>query len=69
MASTSRADTWSVRVTPGALSVSGTMDQTTKTNTPHLVLYHQPEKMVRSKEDIQERQENLERLKQQHGIE
>jgi len=34
-----------------------------------LVLYHQPEKMVRSKEDLAERQENLERLKQQHGIE
>lgn len=34
-----------------------------------LVLYHQPEKMVRSKEDLTERQENLERLKQQHGIE
>ena len=34
-----------------------------------LVLYHQPEKMVRSKEDLSERQENLERLKQQHGIE
>ncbi|KAJ6141666.1 hypothetical protein N7470_010056 [Penicillium chermesinum] len=33
------------------------------------VLYHQPEKMVRSQEDITERQENLERLKQQHGIE
>lgn len=33
------------------------------------VLYHQPEKMVRSKEDLSERQENLERLKQQHGIE
>jgi len=33
------------------------------------VLYHQPEKMVRSKEDLAERQENLERLKQQHGIE
>ena len=39
------------------------------TGPPSLVLYHQPEKMVRSKEDIQERQENLERLKQQHGIE
>lgn len=36
---------------------------------PSLVLYHQPEKMVRSKEDLAERQENLERLKQQHGIE
>ncbi|KAJ5205774.1 Nucleotide-binding alpha-beta plait [Penicillium cf. griseofulvum] len=34
-----------------------------------VVLYHQPEKMVRTKEDITERQENLERLKQQHGIE
>lgn len=34
-----------------------------------LVLYHQPEKMLRSKEDLAERQENLERLKQQHGIE
>ncbi|KAK1148313.1 hypothetical protein N8T08_010122 [Aspergillus melleus] len=33
------------------------------------VLYHQPEKMLRSKEDMAERQENLERLKQQHGIE
>ena len=33
------------------------------------VLYHQPEKMLRSKEDLAERQENLERLKQQHGIE
>ncbi|KAF3401722.1 Splicing factor 3B subunit 6 [Penicillium rolfsii] len=38
-------------------------------DTLNLVLYHQPEKMVRSKEGIQERQENLERLKQQHGIE
>ncbi|KAJ5344951.1 Nucleotide-binding alpha-beta plait [Penicillium brevicompactum] len=34
-----------------------------------VVLYHQPEKMVRTKEDLSERQENLERLKQQHGIE
>lgn len=33
------------------------------------VLYHQPEKMAKSKEDLAERQENLERLKQQHGIE
>ena len=33
------------------------------------VLYHQPEKMTRSKEDLATRQENLERLKQQHGIE
>lgn len=34
-----------------------------------LVLYHQPEKMAKSKEDLAERQENLERLKRQHGIE
>ncbi|CBF79417.1 hypothetical protein AN7456.2 [Aspergillus nidulans FGSC A4] len=34
-----------------------------------VVLYHQPEKMLKSKEDLAERQENLERLKQQHGIE
>lgn len=33
------------------------------------VLYHQPEKMAKSKEDLTERQENLERLKRQHGIE
>ncbi|KAJ6089990.1 hypothetical protein N7467_005206 [Penicillium canescens] len=34
-----------------------------------VVLYHQPEKMLRTKEDLSERQDNLERLKQQHGIE
>ena len=34
-----------------------------------IVLYHQPEKMVKSKEDLAERQENLEKLKKQHGIE
>lgn len=33
-----------------------------------VVLYHQPEKMARSKEDLAERQENLEKLKRQHGI-
>ena len=33
-----------------------------------VVLYHQPEKMQRSREDLETRQENLERLKQQHGI-
>ena len=33
------------------------------------VLYHQPEKMVRSKEDLEARKENLEQLKRQHGIE
>ncbi len=36
---------------------------------PMLVLYHQPEKMAKSKEDLAERQENLEKLKRQHGIE
>ena len=34
----------------------------------HSVLYHQPEKMAKSKEDLAERQENLEKLKRQHGI-
>ncbi|KAL9133294.1 MAG: hypothetical protein Q9175_005526 [Cornicularia normoerica] len=33
-----------------------------------VVLYHQPEKMAKSKEDLAERQENLEKLKKQHGI-
>ena len=33
------------------------------------VLYHQPEKMQKSKEDLAERQENLEKLKKEHGIE
>jgi len=33
------------------------------------VLYHQPDKMVKSKEDIEARKDNLEQLKRQHGIE
>lgn len=33
-----------------------------------IVLYHQPEKMARSKDDLAERQEHLEQLKRQHGI-
>ena len=33
-----------------------------------IVLYHQPEKMAKSKEDLAERQENLEKLKREHGI-
>ena len=33
-----------------------------------VVLYHQPEKMTKTKEDLAERQENLEKLKKQHGI-
>lgn len=32
------------------------------------VLYHQPEKMNRTKEDLDARKEQLERIKQQHGI-
>lgn len=32
------------------------------------VLYHQPEKMIKAANDLAERQENLEKLKQQHGI-
>ncbi|CAG8958771.1 hypothetical protein HYFRA_00011721 [Hymenoscyphus fraxineus] len=34
-----------------------------------VVLYHQPDKMVRSKEDLESRKDNLEQLKKQHGIE
>jgi pre-mRNA branch site protein p14 len=32
------------------------------------VLYHQPDKMIKAANDLAERQENLEKLKQQHGI-
>lgn len=34
----------------------------------HAVLYHQPEKMARQEQDLAQRQENLEKLKKQHGI-
>ncbi|KAF2101911.1 putative Pre-mRNA branch site p14-like protein [Rhizodiscina lignyota] len=34
-----------------------------------VVLYHQPEKMAKSKSDLEDRKANLEALKQQHGIE
>ncbi|XMA19323.1 hypothetical protein WAI453_012114 [Rhynchosporium graminicola] len=34
-----------------------------------VVLYHQPDKMVQSKKDMEARKENLEQLKKQHGIE
>ncbi|KAJ5038636.1 uncharacterized protein L3040_006317 [Drepanopeziza brunnea f. sp. 'multigermtubi'] len=34
-----------------------------------VVLYHQPDKMARSKEDMEARKENLEQLKKKHGIE
>ncbi len=33
-----------------------------------VVLYHQPEKMAKSAQDLAERQENLEKLKREHGI-
>ncbi|KAF2213666.1 hypothetical protein CERZMDRAFT_111295 [Cercospora zeae-maydis SCOH1-5] len=33
-----------------------------------VVLYHQPEKMAKSQQDLAERQQRLEQLKQQHGI-
>ncbi|TGZ78660.1 RNA-binding domain-containing protein [Ascodesmis nigricans] len=33
-----------------------------------VVLYHQPEKMARAENDLQKRQESLEKLKRQHGI-
>ncbi|KAF8424907.1 hypothetical protein EV426DRAFT_72700 [Tirmania nivea] len=33
-----------------------------------VVLYHQPEKMARQEQDLAQRQENLEKLKKQHGI-
>ncbi|KXL47792.1 hypothetical protein M433DRAFT_1648 [Acidomyces richmondensis BFW] len=33
-----------------------------------VVLYHQPEKMAKSQADLAERQENLEKLKREHGI-
>lgn len=32
------------------------------------VLYHQPEKMAKAQNDLAERQQNLEALKRQHGI-
>jgi pre-mRNA branch site protein p14 len=32
------------------------------------VLYHQPEKMMKSREDLEARKENLTQLKQKHGI-
>ena len=34
-----------------------------------VVLYHQPEKMAKSAENLAERQERLERVKREHGIE
>ncbi|KAF2835607.1 pre-mRNA branch site protein p14 [Patellaria atrata CBS 101060] len=33
-----------------------------------VVLYHQPEKMQKAQQDLAERQQNLEALKRQHGI-
>lgn len=33
-----------------------------------VVLYHQPDKLSKTKEDMEARKENLERIKKQHGI-
>ncbi|PHH64551.1 hypothetical protein CDD81_4330 [Ophiocordyceps australis] len=33
-----------------------------------VVLYHQPEKMIKSREDLEARRESLAQLKKQHGI-
>lgn len=33
-----------------------------------VVLYHQPDKMAKSKDDLEERKANLEALKKAHGI-
>ena len=33
-----------------------------------LVLYHQPEKMAKTREDLEARKESLAQLKKQHGI-
>lgn len=38
------------------------------TNPLLTVLYHQPEKMMKSKEDLEARRESLAQLKKQHGI-
>ena len=38
------------------------------TNRYLVVLYHQPEKMMRTKADLEARKENLAELKKQHGI-
>lgn len=53
----------------GALSIFHVREFQQLIDSFPLVLYHQPEKMLRSREDVAERQENLERLKKQHGIE
>jgi len=37
-------------------------------NLVHVVLYHQPDKMAKTKEDLEARKEHLERIKKQHGI-
>lgn len=34
-----------------------------------VVLYHQPEKMAKQAADLQDRQDALEKLKREHGIE
>lgn len=49
------------------LSLEGLFTVETRANI-HLVLHHQPEKMTRQQEELAARTENLEKLKQQHGI-
>jgi pre-mRNA branch site protein p14 len=48
--------TWTDTISLGALSLT------------MAVLYHQPDKMLKAANDLAERQENLEKLKKQHGI-
>jgi len=51
----------------GAISLFETVwrDKLTRASA---VLYHQPEKMVKAANDLAERQQQLENLKRQHGI-
>ena len=67
MGSIFRIATWSVSATRPRWLPNYTLPCFTKYI--DTVLYHQPEKMAKSKEDLAERQENLEKLKRQHGIE
>jgi pre-mRNA branch site protein p14 len=47
---------------------SALVSQNICTNLFAIVLYHQPEKMIKSKEDLEARRESLAQLKKQHGI-
>ena len=52
----------------GMLSPSIRTFQGRATDAYFAVLYHQPDKMVKAANDLAERQQNLENLKRQHGI-